>query len=149
APTVVVADDGAGMSLDDIRRFWMKIGTTAKVAEPVSRKYGRKKTGSKGIGRFSCRRLGRFLKLITTAKIILPNKTSAYQTTIIDFDWLSFTPGTDVESVQCIGTTTTSTRGSTGTTLEISRGTYDEWQVRGFNHLQRQLAVLTTNRGVI
>src|SRR6185312_11552025 len=88
APRVIVEDDGHGMTVDDVRRFWMKIGTTGKVAEPVSPRYGRLKTGSKGIGRFSCRRLGLNLRLTTTARVQPPKtRQPSYQTTRIEFNW--------------------------------------------------------------
>ena len=55
---VVIEDNGTGMTIDQVRAFWMKIGTTNKVDQPKSQRYGRLRTGSKGIGRFACRRLG-------------------------------------------------------------------------------------------
>lgn len=148
APRVIVKDDGVGMSLEDVRRFWMKIGTSNKVASPLSSRFGRLKTGSKGIGRFACRRLGLKLRLKTSSKVKLSSKRSpAYQTTEIKFNWRDFKPGVDVESVLCDGSATLASSGETGTILEIWGGEQDEWQTRGFNYLQRQLAVLASNRG--
>lgn len=148
APRVVVEDNGEGMSLDDVRRYWMKIGTSNKLAAPVSSKYGRLKTGSKGIGRFACRRLGLSLRLTTCARIQPKgSKTSRYQTTRIEFNWTDFKSGIDVESIKCSGETQIATSGATGTRLEIWGGKSDEWQTRGFEYLQRQLAVLASNRG--
>lgn len=148
APRVTVIDDGTGMSLDDVRRFWMKIGTTNKIAKPVTAKYGRLKTGSKGVGRFACRRLGLVLRLTTSASV---QSTSAQrtriQTTQVEFDWKAFTAGRDVESVPCVGQTSLTSDGPTGTKLEIWGGRDNEWEIRGFNYLQRQLAVLASNRG--
>ncbi|HZL49527.1 MAG TPA: sensor histidine kinase [Terracidiphilus sp.] len=150
APRVRVHDDGVGMTLDEVRKFWMKIGTSNKSLDRVTSKYGRLKTGSKGIGRFACRRLGFNLKLTTCAEIHLPKtKHPRYQTTEIAFDWADFKPGIDVESVLCDGQTTISPSGIPGTTLEIWGGPIDEWQTRGFNYLQRQLAVLASNRGTV
>ncbi len=148
APRIVVQDDGLGMSLDDVWRFWMKIGTSNKLAEPVSPRFGRLKTGSKGVGRFACRRLGLNLRLTTCAEVQTPKAKSAkYQTTRIDFNWQDFRSGVDVESVKCKGQTAIAASGKTGTTLEIWGGPSDEWQTRGFNYLQRQLALLASNRG--
>src|SRR4051812_37614651 len=53
ADAVVVTDDGTGMSEDDFLNYWMRIGTTHKVDQGTSKKYGRPLTGSKGIGRLS------------------------------------------------------------------------------------------------
>jgi signal transduction histidine kinase len=148
APRILIEDDGIGMSLDDVRRFWMKIGTSNKVAQPISPKFGRLKTGSKGVGRFACRRLGLNLKLKTCAEVKPPgNRKKLFQTTTIAFDWSAFEAGIDVESVRCDGEMSVSSSGRTGTSLEIWGGLSDEWQARGFNYLQRQLAVLASNRG--
>ena len=137
------------MSLDDVRQYWMKIGTSNKNIERKTPRFGRLKTGSKGIGRFACRRLGLNLRLTTCAEVRIPkNRTPRYQKTFIEFNWKAFKPGIDVESVWCDGHTEVLASGETGTTLEIWGGTADEWQTRGFNYLQRQLAVLASNRGV-
>jgi len=148
APRVVVRDDGIGMTLEEVRGFWMKIGTSNKVTEPTSARFGRLKTGSKGVGRFACRRLGLSLQLTTCAQVRLPkSRPASFQTTRIQFDWGDFKPGVDVEKVECPGDTTVTSSGTPGTTLEIWGGQTDEWQARGFEYLQRQLAVLATNRG--
>ncbi len=62
---VTINDNGLGMTIQDIRSYWMKIGTPNKQSSPSSPKYGRPRTGAKGIGRFCCRRLGTKLRLIT------------------------------------------------------------------------------------
>lgn len=148
APRVIVEDNGVGMSLEEVHRYWMKIGTSNKVLQPTSARYGRLKTGSKGIGRFACRRLGLSLKLTTCARLIhTRNDQTRLQTTSIEFNWTAFKPGVDVESVRCLGETGISDSGTPGTTLEIWGGQTDEWQARGFNYLQRQLAALASNRG--
>jgi len=150
AARVIIQDNGTGMTQEQVRDFWMKIGTVNKTTSPVSVKYGRNKTGSKGIGRFACRRLGLNLRLATTAKLSRDRSTpiEKYETTTIEFDWTSFKPGVEVESVDCEGTISRSREGSAGTTLEIWGGQSDEWETRGFNFLQRQLALLASNRGM-
>lgn len=50
---IVVSDDGTGMTETDFRQYWMRLGTTHKVEEGVSRILKRPLTGSKGIGRLS------------------------------------------------------------------------------------------------
>ncbi len=148
ASRVVIEDNGSGMTLEQVRRYWMKIGTSSKVAEPVTERYGRLKTGSKGVGRFACRRLGSQLRLNTCAAVEASGRSSAtWQSTRVQFNWANFRPGIDVESITCMGETALSSTGQSGTKLEIWGGANDEWQARGFNHLQRQLAVLASNRG--
>lgn len=53
---IVVTDTGSGMTQEEFEKKWMVIGTGNKVSEPYTPK-GRKRTGKKGIGRFSVERL--------------------------------------------------------------------------------------------
>ncbi len=144
APEVHVIDNGSGMTFGDVQRYWMRIATTHKVKRDVSPLYGRPLVGSKGIGRFSCRRLGRRLKLTTTAKV----SRNRFQMTEVAFDWMAFKPGKDVTEVTCPGVRKSLQQATTGTILRISDASEDEWSKRGYNYLKRQLAVLVANRGV-
>lgn len=151
-PKIRIEDDGTGMTKGEVVNFWMKIGTANKVVAPLSRNYGRPKTGAKGIGRFCCRRLGRKLKLTTCALLTKQSrkgkaKADLYEKTSIYFDWDRFESGKDVESVKLTGKTTRSATGQVGTVLEIWDADSDEWQQRGFNYVQRQLGVLAANTG--
>ena len=149
APTVVIEDNGVGMTIDQVTKFWMKIGTPNKVLAPVSEEFGRLKTGSKGVGRFAARRLGKKLSLETIAKNPEKSlKAKSHQRTAVEFNWDSFVPGTDVDEIPCSGETETLSAQKSGTRLEISGKEHDEWQVRGYNYLTRQLALLTSNRGI-
>lgn len=136
-----IEDDGSGMNFHDVERYWMKIATTNKVTDNVSPKYGRPRTGSKGIGRFCCRRLGRSLTLFTTGK-----KDNEYQTTKVQFPWRKFKAGTSVTSIDCPGDRSSAKTGATKTTLIISE-LVDEWNNRNYEVLKRQLSVLVANRG--
>ena len=60
-----IADNGEGMSLEDIVNKWLVVGTDNKVHSPFTTK-GRRKLGEKGIGRFSVERLAKKLTLETT-----------------------------------------------------------------------------------
>ena len=57
---IVIRDDGRGMSTDDVKNKWLFIGYSEK-KEGGDITY----SGNKGIGRFSCDRLGSLLKLET------------------------------------------------------------------------------------
>ena len=142
-PEIHVIDNGTGMTFDAVKKYWMRIATTNKTREDVSSVYGRDRTGSKGIGRFSCRRLGTHLKLITVAKI----SRGKCERTEAEFDWLKFEPGTDVTTIECPGIREEVSEQTTGTTLVISGAPKNEWNKQGYNFLQRQLAVLVANRG--
>ena len=143
-PEIQVIDDGTGMTFDDVKKFWMRIATTHKVEQNRSGRFGRPRTGSKGIGRFSCRRLGTKLKLITVARA----RSGRFERTEVDIDWKAFKPGTEVTTIKCGGSQSISPAGPTGTTLIISGAATDEWTKRGYNFLKRQLVVLVANRGV-
>src|SRR5438876_11256153 len=52
-PKVQVADNGSGMTFREVENYWMRIATTHKRDHQRSRRYGRLRTGEKGIGRFS------------------------------------------------------------------------------------------------
>jgi signal transduction histidine kinase len=64
---IVVSDNGHGMTLEEFKNGWMRIGTSAKEGTPKSRDFGRVITGEKGIGRFAVRFLGRALQLESIA----------------------------------------------------------------------------------
>jgi len=61
-PSLVVKDDGNGMSAEDFRDRWMRIATSSK-RDPKTARYQRAVTGQKGIGRFAIRFLGGALRL--------------------------------------------------------------------------------------
>jgi signal transduction histidine kinase len=149
-PTIWIEDNGTGMTPADVAKFWMRIGTTNKGEEPRSTKYGRSRTGKKGVGRFACRRLGTKLRLVTIAQEESPRGRIRKVKTVVDFDWGQFLPGTLVEGVPCRGTTQELPQDHpTGTQLLISGAAEDEWQVRGFEYLRRQLAVMAGNAGAM
>jgi signal transduction histidine kinase len=79
---LIIMDNGSGMSLQDIEKKWMLIGTDNKKGKNVSTK-GRPLNGEKGIGRFSVDRLGSKLTLISS--IGEQNKTVK-----VEFDWEFF-----------------------------------------------------------
>ena len=64
---IEVWDDGHGMTFDEFRDFWMRIGTTNKLEQRLSRDYDRPLTGSKGIGRLAVQFLGRQVQIVTTS----------------------------------------------------------------------------------
>lgn len=99
--TIIIEDDGHGMTLKEIQANWMRIATNTKREQPMSRKYHRSLTGAKGIGRFAVRRLGNRLTVQSIAKTI--NEDSEEETKegiIIEFDWkTNFQPGDDLINV--------------------------------------------------
>jgi len=143
-----IVDDGIGMNFEAVQNFWMRIATTNKYTKSTSSFYGRQLTGAKGIGRFSCRRLGRKLTLITkgTRSGDLRGIQENIEESKVVFPWTTFESGKDVTTIVCSGEQTIIEKGQTGTTLIID-DIVDEWTTRGLNWLKRNLAVLTANRG--
>jgi signal transduction histidine kinase len=86
-PYIVIKDDGDGMDENDLRDKWLFVAYSAKKLEQDYRdkiKSGRVYAGAKGIGRFSCDRLGAKLKL-TTRK-----RTEDACCYVLDVDWNRF-----------------------------------------------------------
>ncbi len=146
-PEIHISDDGVGMNFDEVKKYWMRIATTNKAENNISRKYGRPKTGAKGIGRFCCRRLGSKLELITIGTYTDQETGEIqFQQTKVNFPWDEFKPGTDVTDIECPGEQSIIGNVRTGTTLIITN-LNEEWSPRGYGWLKRQLAVLAANRG--
>lgn len=139
---IQIVDNGSGMTFDEVRSNWMRIATPNKVEKPVSSEFGRPRTGSKGIGRFSCQRIARHLVLTTTAKL----GRNQFETTEVQFDWLAFKPGTDLTEVPNKYLVTYATRGEVGTTLRL-QDLRERWTERDFTMLQRQVVLLTVQKG--
>lgn len=145
---IKIIDNGRGMNFEEVQRYWMRIATTNKDRDDVSKVFGRPLTGAKGIGRFSCRRLGRKLTLLTngTKEGNKVGRQKYIQRTEVEFPWTDFEAGTDVTKIECPGDQSEIENAYTGTTLIIDNIS-DEWSKRGFNWLKRQLAILVANRG--
>jgi signal transduction histidine kinase len=65
---IEIIDNGHGMAKPEFRRFWMRIGTTHKIAERVSRHFKRPLTGSKGVGRLAVQFLASDLEIRTVSE---------------------------------------------------------------------------------
>jgi signal transduction histidine kinase len=64
---VRIADDGIGMSSEDVQNHWLRLGYSAKREDKFTPR-GRRRTGEKGIGRISADRLGAVLELRSQAE---------------------------------------------------------------------------------
>lgn len=135
--SITVSDCGTGMSFDEIDAHWMTIATPNKQDNPISKKYGRPKTGNKGIGRFACQRLAEELVIVSVAKV-----GGGYETTEVHFDWSDFEPGKDVTTIPCSYTTSRSPRGKTGVTLKLL-GIRDYWTERDYKMLLKSVALIS------
>ena len=77
-----ISDNGHGMSDEDVEKYWLRIGFSEKVENKTSQKFGRRKTGEKGIGRLSADRLGSALEL--------KSKRTGKVSTGLKIDWSQF-----------------------------------------------------------
>ena len=84
--TLVIADNGKGMSLDDLKNKWLFVAYSAKSDGTEDASYRgqliRRYAGAKGIGRLSCDRLARYLKLETKSAYGCPET--------LNVDWKAF-----------------------------------------------------------
>lgn len=142
AGEIQIADNGLGMAFEEVRDYWMRIATPNKVRKPISKEFGRRKTGSKGIGRFACQRIARRLVLETTAKV---DRGQLEHTNVI-FEWNRFVPGTDLTEIPCEYTTSRSNEGKTGLSLKLIN-LRECWTERDFNMLRRQVLLLSVAKG--
>ncbi|MDR0354867.1 MAG: ATP-binding protein [Deltaproteobacteria bacterium] len=79
--SLVIQDDGCGMDHDDIYKKWLNIAYSEKKGGNYSG--NRRMSGNKGVGRFSCDRLGERLRLYS-------RKKGATNYVALEVDWKSF-----------------------------------------------------------
>ena len=86
---IVITDDGKGMSEADILDKWLFVAYSAKREETEDADYrddiskrGRVYAGAKGVGRFSCDRLG--------SRLQLSSRTQGGKVQILNVNWISF-----------------------------------------------------------
>jgi len=139
---IIIEDDGSGMTFEEVKQFWMKIATPNKRINRTSSKYGRYKTGDKGVGRFACRKLGRKLTMESIGK--LPDDRFEY--TRVDFDWDKYTAGTSLRDIQNIYVRKDIKAAKTGVKLYVTKLT-ERWTERDFNVLRRYLVSLAVTKG--
>lgn len=89
---LIIRDDGVGMNLLDIENKWLNIAYSEK--KNNSRQYNRMMAGAKGVGRFSCDRLGHFLNLYTRKK--------GEDCVLLKIDWSKFEVDDQGKEIQSI-----------------------------------------------
>lgn len=82
--SILIKDDGIGMSFTDIKDKWMVIGTSNKRSNPYSPEpFYRKCVGEKGIGRFAVDKLGDKVNIIT-------KQNNEKQWLDVEIDWEAY-----------------------------------------------------------
>ena len=90
--SLVISDDGLGMTEEQLINGFMRISSTDKLHNPTSLRFNRTKAGRKGIGRFAAQRLGEELVIVTQTK----TSEKAIRITI---NWNKYIVDTDISSV--------------------------------------------------
>jgi len=142
---IIILDDGIGMNYKDLKSKWLFVAYSAKRLGKEYEDYRNKiKTnrvfaGAKGVGRFSCDRLGRFLNLIS----IKDEQNSKIENLVVN--WEKFENADDSEFVNIEVThnelSNTIHKINNGTVLEIT-GLRDEWNRSRILALKRSLVKL-------
>ena len=139
--TLVIADNGKGMSLDDLKNKWLFVAYSAKSDGTEDESYrgriNRRFAGAKGIGRLSCDRLARYLKLET--------KSADGNPEILNVDWKAFEENQQKEFDRVIVQHETAEAAplfpggkETGTTMTFS-GLRTHWNRDGIISLKKSL----------
>lgn len=138
--TIEIEDNGKGMTKDDIINKWLFVAYSEKKEENRKESYRDKirphTAGAKGIGRFSCDRLGSELEIYTKIK-------NENHTNILFVDWTKF-EHKDIETLESINvqytssTDTTVFKNGSGTKLVI-KNLADYWDREKVLKLKKSL----------
>ena len=89
---IIIRDNGVGMDLTDISDKWLNIAYSEK--KNRARQYNRMMAGAKGVGRFSCDRLGMYLNLYA--------KKHGSKCVLLTIDWKRFEIDDESKEIQSI-----------------------------------------------
>lgn len=132
--TILVEDDGGGMTVADMRDGFLLIGRSAKATRTTTPKL-RRKVGEKGLGRLAALRLGR------SAEIVTRPSTEPGVANRLRIDWTAFDNARSVDDIELTITTEETTEGQ-GTTITVTdlREPFTEAHLE---RLSRALVLLT------
>lgn len=132
---IEIRDDGSGMSQQDIAEKWCRLAGENKVSEPYTSKYGRRRLGAKGIGRFSAAKLGDRLKLTT-------RQAGDRTQTTVQLDFSECTDQRDLQDISIRHLTGTPRKNfQSGTIVQID-SLRDRWGLGEIRALRRDLETL-------
>lgn len=137
---IIIQDNGKGMDYDDLINKWLFVAYSAKRDGTEDNKIANYYAGAKGVGRFSCDRLGAYLNLIT--------KKDAPNTKIENLfvDWKKFEEDQNKEfikiPVEHKVLSQVNPPFKKGTILEITGINPEEWNRDNFKRLKDKLSKL-------
>lgn len=137
---IIIKDNGDGMNKDDIIGKWLFVAYSEKKKQQDYRDKiagGRIFAGAKGIGRFSCDRLGEKLKIYTKRK----EENSTWH--VLDVDWNKFESNSEKEFQNITAQYSTKTdiphSADNGSILEITLLRSADWNREKLLRLRRSL----------
>lgn len=143
---IIIQDNGKGMDYTDLKNKWLFVAYSAKKDGTEEFDYRNKikpdrfYAGAKGVGRFSCDRLGRYLNLIT-----IKNKPNSKIENLI-VDWKKFEENQKEEFIEIPvehkQLSKTSYNLKHGTILEINGINSEEWTRNEIKKLKDKLSKL-------
>lgn len=138
---IIIQDNGKGMDYDDLINKWLFVAYSAKRdGTEDSNKQLNYYAGAKGVGRFSCDRLGRYLNLVT-----IKDKPNA-QIENLYVDWKKFEEDQKKEFIKIPVEHNVLSKApynlKKGTILEISGINPEEWNRDNFIRLKDKLSKL-------
>ena len=121
ANKITVTDNGHGMSEQEFHDHWMRIGTTHKTDKKTSLRFGRRMTGSKGLGRLSVQFLADAMTLVSTSAAEPSRHLHAF------VNWTGIRRGRDINTVSVRWKTRPGKPECPGTriVLKVLRSTWD------------------------
>ena len=144
-PQIIIRDDGKGMNDNDLQKKWLFVAYSAKKLGSENIDYREKIkvnrvfAGAKGVGRFSCDRLGSKLNLIT----IKNEATPKIENLVVDWDQFELDPLKEFYQISVTHSILSNAPYNLkhGTVLEIS-GLRDIWDRNRILKLKRALVKL-------
>ena len=138
--SIVIEDDGHGMSGNEFLEYWMRIGTTHKADKRRSKTFDRSMTGSKGLGRLSVQFLAAEMELWSTSE------DDPAKTLYAVVDWSQIRTGRDIGTVDVLWDVRPEARKypggrSTGTRI-VLQGLKSEWNTETIGALGKEVWVL-------
>lgn len=142
-PTIVVEDNGYGMSIETIRDVWLVPADDHRERERAegrrSPKYHRLPLGEKGVGRFAVHKLGDKIELVTRAP--------RHRECSVSIDWGALIRNRLLEQAKVTvreREPKVFTRSTTGTRITISELREPDWTRRDIRDLWRQLMSISS-----
>ena len=137
-PTIIVSDDGEGMTLDVLRSVWLVPGDDHRQRQRLSDrrtpKHQRLPLGEKGLGRFAVHKLGNCITLVTRAQDA--------DECVVEIDWneLIARPFLDEAPVTIqVRRPEEFTDGRTGTRIEVRQLRTADWSRGEVRRLHNQI----------